>query len=447
MDAALQNLRRHDDGHPSPKAVPVIPSHLQNLPQELLEATAQFLPSEDLFNLRLTSTEMASRTTDLMSRTYFRDVYTLMMDPASIGRLLEVLAHPVFKEAIRVIKFSIAVPEDEECNHHVSFSGPGDEDEEGWKAWITTPAQQEIYDQHINFRDLVKTAVYCILTLCRIAGVTPEIRTLQGGFYSPDSQVPWGTKRLDNELGERRLTCGNEDTEQKAYGMLLHAIFASDFEITRLALGHCYARLDPRTLVNVISDVERCEPFKHLTHLELNLRSQQISPWEENVPEKRDDIKAHADSILWMIAQAESLESLSLICQNDYITADRRSCDTVFFKALVNNRIPGFRKPLTCIKNLSLLGHDIPKRTLLEFVQEHRSTLKSLYLWEVIDGKRDDPNMKKDLFAAAKDITDFRLKMGRVYEGTRPAVYSNHKGWALPKWESLDPEGRIREVE
>lgn len=443
MEVVFQEVPRRVDASPSPEHALEMPDHLQNLPQELLEAIAQFLPREDLFNLRLTSTEMASRTTSLMARTYFRDIHLLMMDPGSMFRLIAVLTHPVFKKAIRVIMFNTAVLEDKQNKYYTHLDEPG---EEGWKTWITTPLQQKAYDLHIQFRPLAKTFTHCILELCHRAGVAPEIKTIQGGLRPPDSQGPWGVKELKSTLGQDRLICSHR-MEQEAYGMLLHGIFSSDFEITRLALGHHRSHFDPWMLVEAMAEFKRWEPFTHLTHLDLNLKEQTVWPWERNVPARLRDIEAHVTSIFWMIAQAESLESLVLACQCDYISEDRRLCDTVFFSALVHDHIPGFKKPLSSIKHLTLEGHEIPKQMLLDFVRDHQSTLRSLDLWEIIDGKLDDTAMKQDLFEAARGIADFKLKMGRVYEGTRPAVYSNHEGWALPQWESLDSEGRVRTVE
>lgn len=446
----LLHLPQELDESPFPSPMNSIgesPSHLQNLPQELFEWTAEFLPSEDLFNLRLTCKDMAARTTKLMARTYFKELYVLMMDAASMARLIEVCMHPAFNKAIKVIKFNIAVLEDEENNYHINLFEPGDERDEPWTTWITTKEQQEMYDQHICFREHVKTCIGLIFDYCHRAGIMPEIRTLAGGFYSEDSsfQVPYGTKRLERELGGRRLNLGFNNLEQKAYSMMCYGLFASDLEISRLTLGHHSARFDPWTLAEAMNEFENYMPFRNLTHLDLSLTDHRVSSWVADVPGRLSEIKTSVNAFQWLILQAESLESLVLNCYNEYLSGEKRAGDVVFFNSLVKECLPF--KPLQGIKHLRLQGHDIPKRMLLDFVREYASTLRSLELWEIIDGKRDDKNIKNDLFGAAEDIPDFKLRMGRVYEGTRKAVYSNHKGWAPPVWESLDLWGKVIKVD
>lgn len=416
--------------------------HFQDLPQELFEWTARFLPSEDLFNLRLASKDMAAKTVKIMSERYFRELHVLMMDQASMTRLMFICLHPEFKKGVRVIKFNNAVLEDEE-NNYGYYELP-----DKWETWITNAHQQSIYDSHIQFRSMIQKCIYGVLSYFDLSGVTPEIQTTGYGLnLPPDStiQAPWGVNRLKRELGEQRLVHRGYRRDQKAYDLLCRGIFSSSLKIQRLTLGQRCAIFDPWTLIESIAAYDRYEPFRRLTHLELHLPEQKVDTWERNIPGRVRDIDAHVCAIMWLVSQAESLESLSLCCEsNNYVTEYARSCDAEFFQALAEAQLIGFEKLLMRIKHLSLEGHEIPKKMLLDFVREHSSTLRSLDLWEIIDGKRDDPGMKMDIFQAARDIPDVRLRMGRVYEGTRAAIYSDQEGWVLPQWESSEEFGRVR---
>lgn len=363
-------------------------------------------------------------------------------------RMLEICRHSQFGKFVKVVEFNITVLEDEEHQSGVFLEG------EEWEDWITTEEQREVYEEHVQFRGYVQECVEFMLKIFQVSGrkKMPEIKTMFGGLCPEDKSIqrPWGVKRLEEELGGRRLTFGHASTDQEAHEMVCRAIFSSsspsDTKTENLTLGHVNYAFKPSILAPMIQEVDGVEPFKHLTRLSLHLSEQKKTDVWGDEFFTASEIDAERRGLMWLISQATCLEFLELYCKAPYMMEKDRSGDTVFFQALAKTSLPSFPKPLQKIKNLKFFGHEIPKDMLLEFVREHASTLKSLELWEIIDKKRDDRDVKMEILEAGKEILDFKLKMGRVYEGTRKAVYSNHEGWVLPQWESLDPLGRVRKV-
>lgn len=402
-----------------------------------------------------------------------------MMDRESMKRLMRIAAHPVYGLAIRRIDFNTAVLVNEEKyedGREVVEIGSDDEDHaddgsdseeeadeevdeedddgasetDNAMVYQDTPLdiahRRAVFRDHVEFRNHVQGCVAAVLkSLDQSGGPVPEIRTIVGCLWPTDSAFkgPWGIKRLIRDVGRRYLTTGvHEHRSYRPYDMLCGAIGESDCALKTLSLGHHYRYFDPWTLKSLILQEPVRAPFKHLRHLNLYLEELKVASWLEGEARERaqSDVNAKRCCVLWLVSQATQLESLSLdsksfyLQETDILNEKSRACDAVVFRSLVMDKHALFPKALQHIKELSLHGHEVPKQMLLDFIRDHGSTLRSLKLWEITDQSRVDPDIKDHIFAAARDIEGFRLKIGRVYEGTRTSSHSNDYGRSL-EWE------------
>lgn len=96
--------------------------HFQDLPVELIESIAVYLPSDDLFNLRLASTSLAAKTAEYIIRTYYRDLHVLMMDAHCMRRLWQISRYPVYRDAVRSIRFNVSTVKGKGSEYKVQTS-------------------------------------------------------------------------------------------------------------------------------------------------------------------------------------------------------------------------------------------------------------------------------------------------------------------------------------
>ena len=403
------------------------PAPLLGLPMELLEWVVTYLPSEDLFNLRRSCSDLANGTTRYMAKTYFKTLHVLMLDQNSISRLMCIARHPVYKLAVKMVYMNIATLS-----------------ETAARKKELSAIRRAVYAEHFNFRTSAFALIAHALDAFHKAGNIPEFNTLACQLYPTNPSVlsPWGTKQLIRQLGAGPLTYGNPFGDQKAFEILCHAIFESGAPVPRLKLGDDHYRFDPFIMGRVSLDYPEEQPFRYLKHLELWLDHYRVDSWLEGKARERreSDIDVKRLCVLHIVSQAHRLESLSIDSSGSYCSYANRSCDAVIFRSLATDKLPGFPKPLQQLRDLMLQGHEVPKQTLLDFIVDHKTTLKSLDLWEVMDGKRDDPDIKDEIFATAHDIQGFKLRIGRVYEGTSRSMYPGDDGWALPEWETAESE-------
>ena len=82
-------------------------SHLIDLPTELLEWIAAYVPPDGLLCLRSTCADLARRLTSTFSRVLFKERCYVLLNEQSITTLYEISHHEVHSKSVEHIRFSL----------------------------------------------------------------------------------------------------------------------------------------------------------------------------------------------------------------------------------------------------------------------------------------------------------------------------------------------------
>ncbi|CAK1362750.1 hypothetical protein CB0940_05067 [Cercospora beticola] len=351
-------------------------SPLHDLPIELLEWILPYLESEDLFNLRLASTELAAKTVKYMAKTYFTWLHIFMLDSSGISRLIWIAKHPVYKSAVKKIEFNVAVLQDPEEYEHDTWTDP----------LYLTPEKilkyRKLYADHMDLRAQARHRLKLVLNLFHLAGNVPAISATTYGplalFMDCGHPSAWGVHYLFREHGDRVVVRGNGIVEQSVYAALCWAIFESAAQIGILNLGGLGHSIDPWLFGYAMLVLPHSAPFTHLRSLTLSLPRQR---WLNGLKgadmrENYQTIELNRIALLTLVSQAEKLEYLALTCDLGHDLEGNRECNAIFFRTLAEDQLPKYAKPLQHIIDMELECHEIPKAMLLKFHSESQNNVE-----------------------------------------------------------------------
>lgn len=324
-----------------------------------------------------------------------------------------------------------------------------EEHEHGYltRACFRTPEKiakyRALYESHVDFRKYVKHRLELALNLFAFARNVPYISTTLGHYTShPNPVMPgaFGAKKLEAEHGRHVFEECDPLVDKNPHDIVCRAIYGSAASISHLQLGDFDYRFDPWTLGQMMFEHPHWTPFKHLRDLTLILPCHKVPPGlkGKELRRHRQFLETNLLIILTLVSQAERLESFSLDCKGSWSELQSIGGDTIIFQSLVKDKLPLHGRPLQHIAELDLRGHDIPKDVLLNFIRDHKETLKSLDLTDIVDGERDDLEIKHDIFASAQDILGFKLRMDSVYDVGRETTTSTDNDDSCPAWETIE---------
>ncbi|PPJ56835.1 hypothetical protein CBER1_10164 [Cercospora berteroae] len=247
-------------------------SPLHALPIELLEWILPYLESEDLFNLRLASKELAAKTVQYMAKTYFTWIHIFMLDSSGISRLIWIAKHPVYRSAVKKIEFNVAILQDPDEYEHDTWTA----------ALYLTPEKilkyRKLYADHMDLRAQARHRLKLVLNLFHLAGNVLAISATTYGslalFIDCGHPSAWGVHYLFGEHGDRVVVRGNGVVEQSVYAALCWATFESAARIDTLNFGGVGYSIDPWLFGYAMLVLPYSALFTHLRSLALSLPRQ-----------------------------------------------------------------------------------------------------------------------------------------------------------------------------
>ncbi|KAK4541102.1 hypothetical protein LTR36_008327 [Oleoguttula mirabilis] len=391
-------------------------ARLLELPVELVEWIAQDLSTSDLMSTRLACRELEAKVSTVFAKKCFVDRAFFVNDRTSMLVLVQIAQHPLYAKTMKRVRFNVARLLDSKNDHarRVSVKEQGGENRSSRARNRECRQQYEqlAQDERRFRKDSQYSLLSAVLSSFVVVRNTPAIAI---GAHNLDGPTgTHGVQRLRREIGYRSCFAF-PSTVKKPFENLWVAMMEAEYPITNLTLGNCtfgtYKNRDVPVPLSALSQGKTKGSFRHLTSLKLTLPPSHV----EGGLEVLDRIDNELVGVLNLLTEAAHLQKLNLVVPISKNEPHKR-CDPLTLAAIIRSKVARKPEHLQHIRELTLAGHSLPFRWVVDFVREHRVTLRKLVLHEVIEDNRVPRDAEKRL-RAASGREDFVVTMYRAFAG------------------------------
>lgn len=395
---------------------------LLDLPVEILEWIATYIPSFDLLRLRSACRLLDAISQKSVASTFFSDVCVILSCPISMWNLLQIATHERFSRSMRHIRLS-----------HMRLRSSFDDHDTRRLEYLTIPNREErarirqmrgnhtlLSKSESEFREGQDTTILAAALLSfKAAGNTPAISSL--GRWLEDDIGPavkaLGLEKMRSALGYRNVMY-RPWADAHLYEVLFEALAQTEYPIETLELG------DPSGLGSAFSVTSFSPPllllsgFSALRSLQLVLRPHGPPPWNST---SRATWMDDMSRFLLFVEAASNVERFSLTIEDQ--AAVRGSTHWATFGLVAqmrpNDGLMRTGKVFPKLQCLELEHHSVDLEMLLKFVRDRRATLKGIRLQYIRDGSKDYPDINDQIrnAAGAWEHEDFWLSIIDCYNG------------------------------